>query len=252
MSSSASSGRTARASRRSSRSAAASSGRPPAPPPCAVRRRAHSTRAAAMGYLARALPLPRLVHGGRGALAPPAPDRLARRPGRATGAARARRPRGRTPAQGRGDVEGNAAAPRDRAGAGRLARACCSSTSRRARSTRPAVASIRGLLESLRDRGIAVLLNSHLLSEVELVCDRVAILLDGRIVAAGRPGRADAAARRRAGDERRHAADRGRHAGRTCRGSSPSSSRAGEAVYGVRVLRSTLEDVYLDAVGEEP
>ncbi len=47
--------------------------------------------------------------------------------------------------------------------------------------------SIRGLLESLRDRGIAVLLNSHLLSEVELVCDRVAILLDGRIVAAGRP-----------------------------------------------------------------
>ena len=27
---------------------------------------------------------------------------------------------------------------------------------------------------------------------------------------------------------------------------------AGESVYGVRVLHSTLEDVYLDAVGEEP
>src|SRR6266581_785735 len=36
---------------------------------------------------------------------------------------------------------------------------------------------VRGLLEELRGRGISVLLNSHLLSEVELVCDRVAILL---------------------------------------------------------------------------
>ncbi|MEA2182032.1 MAG: type transport system ATP-binding protein, partial [Solirubrobacteraceae bacterium] len=46
---------------------------------------------------------------------------------------------------------------------------------------------IRELLEDLRHRGVAVLLNSHLLSEVELVCDRVAILLDGRVVAAGTP-----------------------------------------------------------------
>src|SRR5690242_3381704 len=46
---------------------------------------------------------------------------------------------------------------------------------------------VRGLLDALRDRGVAVLLNSHLLSEVELVCDRVAILVKGEIVAAGRP-----------------------------------------------------------------
>ena len=46
---------------------------------------------------------------------------------------------------------------------------------------------MRGLLEELRRRGIAVLLNSHLLSEVELVCDRVAIIDRGRVVAAGRP-----------------------------------------------------------------
>src|SRR4051812_42393966 len=32
---------------------------------------------------------------------------------------------------------------------------------------------VRELLERLRSRGVAVLLNSHLLSEVELVCDRV-------------------------------------------------------------------------------
>src|ERR671934_903157 len=46
---------------------------------------------------------------------------------------------------------------------------------------------VRELLEELRSRGISVLLNSHLLSEIELVCDRVAILLDGRVVAAGTP-----------------------------------------------------------------
>src|SRR5438093_12082649 len=46
---------------------------------------------------------------------------------------------------------------------------------------------VRLLLEELRSRGVSVLLNSHLLSEVELVCDRVAILLGGELVAAGTP-----------------------------------------------------------------
>src|SRR5205814_7857005 len=46
---------------------------------------------------------------------------------------------------------------------------------------------VRTLLEELRARDISVLLNSHLLREVELVCDRVVILLGGRVVAAGTP-----------------------------------------------------------------
>src|SRR4051794_8295578 len=46
---------------------------------------------------------------------------------------------------------------------------------------------VRALLERLRERGVAVLLNSHLLSEVELVCDRVAIIARGSLVAAGTP-----------------------------------------------------------------
>src|SRR5262249_30608080 len=46
---------------------------------------------------------------------------------------------------------------------------------------------VRALLESLRERGVAVLLTSHLLSEVELVCDRVAIIARGALVAAGTP-----------------------------------------------------------------
>ena len=61
---------------------------------------------------------------------------------------------------------------------------------------------VRELLEELRGRGVSVLLNSHLLSEVELVCDRVVILLGGEVVAAGAPGRALAPARRRARDRR--------------------------------------------------
>src|SRR5438445_4950935 len=46
---------------------------------------------------------------------------------------------------------------------------------------------VRILLEELRTRGVSVLLNSHLLSDTELVCDRVAILLAGEVVAAGSP-----------------------------------------------------------------
>src|SRR3954468_12597259 len=46
---------------------------------------------------------------------------------------------------------------------------------------------VRLLLEDLRGRGVSVLLNSHLLSEIELVCDRVAILLGGEVVTAGTP-----------------------------------------------------------------
>jgi ABC-2 type transport system ATP-binding protein len=44
---------------------------------------------------------------------------------------------------------------------------------------------VRDLIRALRDRGTAVLLNSHLLGEVEQVCDHVVILDRGRIVRSG-------------------------------------------------------------------
>jgi len=44
---------------------------------------------------------------------------------------------------------------------------------------------IRSVLQGLRDRGTTVFLNSHLLSEVEHLCDRVAILVDGKVVRQG-------------------------------------------------------------------
>ncbi|MFW6075918.1 MAG: ABC transporter ATP-binding protein [Chloroflexota bacterium] len=45
---------------------------------------------------------------------------------------------------------------------------------------------VRDVIRSLRDQGKTVFLNSHLLSEVEMVCDRVAILNRGELVAIGR------------------------------------------------------------------
>jgi ABC-2 type transport system ATP-binding protein len=44
---------------------------------------------------------------------------------------------------------------------------------------------VRDLLLSLKARGVAVLLNSHLIGEVERVCDRVIILDKGRVAASG-------------------------------------------------------------------
>jgi ABC-2 type transport system ATP-binding protein len=106
---------------------------------------------------------------------------------------------------------------------------------------------VRDLLREVRGRGIAVVLSSHLLSEVELVCDRVAILVGGRIVAQGTPAQL---ARPRGVEVETEDGMR----------TFPDAARedvprivaelvaAGTQVFGVRVLASTLEDAYLEAV----
>jgi ABC-2 type transport system ATP-binding protein len=109
---------------------------------------------------------------------------------------------------------------------------------------------VRLLLEDLRSRGVSVLLNSHLLSEIELVCDRVAILLGGELVAAGTPAELS----RPRGVELETDAGKQLIAGGT-REDVPrlvaNAVNDGRAVYGARVLTSTLEDTYLEAVGGE-
>jgi ABC-2 type transport system ATP-binding protein len=106
---------------------------------------------------------------------------------------------------------------------------------------------IRGLLSQLRERGIAVLLNSHLLGEVERVCDRVVILARGHVAADGRP------------EELTHAGGVEIQTGDGVR-RFPQASREdvprivaelvsrGIDIYEVTVVRSTLEDAYLEAV----
>ena len=110
---------------------------------------------------------------------------------------------------------------------------------------------VRALLERLRGRGVAVLLNSHLLSEVELVCDRVAIIAGGAVVAAGSP--ADLS---HAGGVEVETGSGVRNFRAATREDAPrivaELVAAGEDVYEVRVLRSTLEDAYLEAVAGAP
>jgi ABC-2 type transport system ATP-binding protein len=109
---------------------------------------------------------------------------------------------------------------------------------------------VRRLLEQLKERGVGVLLNSHLLSEIELVCDRVTILLGGRVVAEGAP--AELARPRGIQIETDVGVELYESAGRD---DAPQLVEelvaAGRRVYGVQVLTSTLEDVYLEYVGEE-
>ena len=107
---------------------------------------------------------------------------------------------------------------------------------------------VRDLLRELRRRDVAVVLSSHLLSEVELVCDRVAILVGGRIVAGGTP--AELARPRgvevETGDGVRSFPDARREDVPRIVAELVST---GEQVYGVSLLASTLEDAYLEAVG---
>jgi ABC-2 type transport system ATP-binding protein len=109
---------------------------------------------------------------------------------------------------------------------------------------------VRELLEELRRREVAVLLNSHLLSEVELICDHVAIIARGCLVKAGTPG--DLAGPVAVVVETGSGV-------KTFEGARREDAprivaelvAAGESVYRVEVRHSSLEDVYLDAVGGE-
>jgi ABC-2 type transport system ATP-binding protein len=110
---------------------------------------------------------------------------------------------------------------------------------------------VRDLLEELRRRGVAVLLNTHLLSEVERVCDRVAIIDRGELLASGSP----AELARSSGVEVETDGGTQSFEGAT-RDDVPAIVErlvaAGERIYEVRLVRSTLEDAYLAVVEREP
>jgi ABC-2 type transport system ATP-binding protein len=109
---------------------------------------------------------------------------------------------------------------------------------------------VRELLEELRRRGVSLLLNSHLLSEVELICDHVAIIARGRLVKAGTPqdlaGPAAVVVETGAGVKTFEGAQR-----EEAPAIVAALVAAGERVYRVEVRHSSLEDVYLEAVGGE-
>jgi ABC-2 type transport system ATP-binding protein len=106
---------------------------------------------------------------------------------------------------------------------------------------------VRDLLVGLRDQGVGVLLNSHLLSEIELVCDRVVIIDGGRVVTEGRPEDLTAP-----GGVEVETSEGVRRLPDARREDVPRIVRKlvaeGAEVYGVRVVSGTLEDAYLAAV----
>jgi ABC-2 type transport system ATP-binding protein len=109
---------------------------------------------------------------------------------------------------------------------------------------------MRQLLEELRVEGMTVLLNSHLLSEVELVCDRVVIVDHGRVVEAGK---LDELTRPRGIEVELESGTRlfeglGRE---DVPGLVQRLVEEGERVFGVRIRSTSLEEVYLDVVDED-
>ena len=126
---------------------------------------------------------------------------------------------------------------------------------------------MRLLVRRLADEGMTVLLSSHLMAEVEELCDRVAIVRSGRVRLRGLAARADRHDRRplRAAHDRRRARARGRapasrastrstaieaaasRSRRRGRGARGCRSRSAQAGIGIRALvprTATLEELF--------
>jgi ABC-2 type transport system ATP-binding protein len=101
---------------------------------------------------------------------------------------------------------------------------------------------VQSILLDLRAKGRSIVVSSHILSEMEDICDRVTILHRGRAVVSG--ALADLLGR-----PERHLIE--------VRGPAPAAGEAarllgpaGLQVEGIRPARSSLEEVFLEAVGE--
>jgi ABC-2 type transport system ATP-binding protein len=126
---------------------------------------------------------------------------------------------------------------------------------------------VRQIIHRMRDRGTAVFLNSHLLTEVEMVCDRVAMVDRGRVIATGRLDqllRHDSCRVRVTGLAQRQRAGLSRFAEMdddgewiTFHGLDPGKVpelvqelvRLGGRVYAVESRQQTLEDRFLELLG---
>lgn len=128
---------------------------------------------------------------------------------------------------------------------------------------------IRGILQRMRNEGRTVFLNSHFLGEVEMVCDRVAVMLQGRVVKHGTIEELTAHSRRyevtftglhvdviRLGEHEHRVETLDERRRVTLPRAVPEDvqplidelRRRGAVVTGVHDVRETLEDMFLRAV----
>jgi ABC-2 type transport system ATP-binding protein len=112
-------------------------------------------------------------------------------------------------------------------------------------------------VRSLRDLGKTVLLTTHYLDEAQALCDRVAIIKDGRILAIGPPGELGVGAGTRARvswreeDGTPHVRDVEDPTELLHELTSAALARGG-VVRDLTVARPSLEDVYLELTADEP
>jgi ABC-2 type transport system ATP-binding protein len=111
-----------------------------------------------------------------------------------------------------------------------------------------------GVIEALKDLGKTILLTTHYLEEAQALADRVAIVKEGRIVAAGPPGELAAASAGyrvsyvSSGRRVEHQTDDPTDLLHRLTGDALAR---GERLEGLEVARPTLEDVYLELTVEE-
>jgi ABC-2 type transport system ATP-binding protein len=107
-------------------------------------------------------------------------------------------------------------------------------------------------VRSLAELGKTVLLTTHYLDEAQALCDRVAIVKDGRVIATGPPAELDSGAARyrvawRDRDGELHAREIGDPTALLHQLTSEALAH-GEQLLDVSVTRPTLEEVYLELV----
>jgi ABC-2 type transport system ATP-binding protein len=109
-------------------------------------------------------------------------------------------------------------------------------------------------IRSLSGLGKTILLTTHYLDEVEQLADRVAVLREGRIVAAGTPAEltgATPATEIRYRDDGRDVVLTTEEPTRVLHELTSAALARGEELEGLQVRRPTLEDVYLTLTQEE-
>ena len=108
-------------------------------------------------------------------------------------------------------------------------------------------------ISSLRSLGKTILLTTHYLDEAERLCDRVAVLRDGRIAAIGRPGELTGAlppTEIRYRQNGREVVLRTEEPTRVLNELTQKALAAGEELESLEVRRPSLEEVYLSLTDE--